>query len=268
MSIEMIDVSRWQDPIDWACMRRRGIKFAAMRATVANYYTDPTYEKNADGAKEQSIIRPPYHVTRAEGKISGMDNSPQTQMDFFAKAIEGRHDGVVILDCELYNAYDTGDQLSKGLITDTNMACWEIARSRYDFVLFYSRADFLNSYMKFDDRFKLLDLWLADYGLNNGLNNGILFVPNKCSAEQIVIQQYTSKGTGFCCGSLNIDLDTVVNRGRYNEIFGIETEISGEALVRIEALELQLTTTTAKITELADKASELEQRINHAHISI
>ena len=189
-------------------------------------------------------------MTRAERTILGKDNSPKAQMDFFASVIDGHHDGVVILDVELANDYSTNLQLPKQLITDSNMECWEIAKKRYDEVLFYSRADFLNSYMAYDERFKLLDLWLADYGTNNGTWHGLLYIPKGCAPEQVVLQQYTDKGTAFCCGSLNIDLNIVINDDRFAQIFNLSEVPSGywdeERIAAIEesAEKLHKATTT------------------------
>ena len=142
--VNAIDVSRWQPNINWSCVAEQGIIFAALRASVSNYYTDPSYVLNAEGASRYGIIHPPYHVTRPDKLINGKDNSPKAQMDYFANVIEGHHDGVVVLDVELANVYGKTDVFhSKSLVTDVNMTCWEIAKTRYDQVYFYTRFSFL-----------------------------------------------------------------------------------------------------------------------------
>jgi len=57
-----IDVSRWQGEIDWFAVARAGVKFAAIRATVGDYYKDPMFERNWAGALAAGILVGAYHV--------------------------------------------------------------------------------------------------------------------------------------------------------------------------------------------------------------
>jgi GH25 family lysozyme M1 (1,4-beta-N-acetylmuramidase) len=225
--IEIIDVSKWQPNINWACMEQQGVRLAFTRGTVSVYYTDATLKINMLGMKDNGIRRVPYHVTRADKTLAGMNNSAKVQMDYFAKAIEGLHDGIVCLDVELALSYDTSVLISKQQLTDVNMDCWELARQRYDEVYWYSRTTFMDGYMAVDSRFKQLDLFLAEYGKNDGLWYGATLVPRGCTKDQIVIHQFTGKGEPFCCDPIvnALDYDLVINRTRFNEMHKIDDSI-------------------------------------------
>ncbi len=266
---ELIDVSKWVPGINWDCMKSKGLMWAALRATVSNYYTDPTFFPNSDNCKRVGIHRPPYHVTRADKTILGVDNSPTRQMDYFSGAINGRHDGVVILDVELAMSYENQTlKLPKQQVTDVNMKCWEIAKSRYDSVLFYSRASFMDEFMLLDSRFKKLDLYMAEYGRDNGLWYGCTLIPEGCTKDQIVIHQFSGKGEPFCCSSIvnAIDYDIVINQPRFNEIHKIKDvenpppPISGEwDEPRIMDLETRLETLELLTSDLLNRLNNIKE---------
>lgn len=267
--IKAIDISKWQPNVDWSCMSNKGLIFAGMRATIANYYKDDWFKRHAEGAKSKGIIRVPYHVTRAEDKILGVSNTPMNQMDMFDAFIDGYHDGVVCLDVELAQIYNSTSFNTKQKVTDTNLECLRIARQRYDEVYWYSRATFMDDYMAVDDSFKTLDLWLAEYGLNDGLWYGCHLVPKGCTKEQIVIHQFTSKGPAFCCDPIVkvLDYNVIINVDTFNDIHEIEDEVidppsdcncDEERLLEIER----------RLTALEANASATKSRLDNARLNI
>lgn len=92
--IKGIDVSRYQGVIDWPAIAGAGYKFAICRATVGNYYTDPTFEANWDGAKNAGLQVGAYHVVRA-------DNSVESQLLRLRGALDGNNPKLVVLDAEV-----------------------------------------------------------------------------------------------------------------------------------------------------------------------
>lgn len=58
-----IDVSRWQGTIDWAAVSGSE-NFACLRATVGDYYTDPTFVANALSALGNGLTVGAYMVHR------------------------------------------------------------------------------------------------------------------------------------------------------------------------------------------------------------
>lgn len=60
-----IDVSIYQGNINWPAVAAAGIKYAVIRASVGDYYTDANYRRNFDGARAAGIpVVSAYHVTR------------------------------------------------------------------------------------------------------------------------------------------------------------------------------------------------------------
>lgn len=281
-----IDVSRWIVGINWECMRLNGLKWAGMRATVSNYYVDPTYKFNAARAGANGIMRPPYLVPRADATILGTLNTPKIQMDLFSKTIDGLHDGVVIQDVEVATSYPDANgnvvTLPKQQVTDVNMACWEIAKQRYDHVIWYSRASFMDGFMAYDRRFKDLYLFLAEYGPDDGRQYPLTLIPRGCTRDQIVLHQVTSKGNPFCCDKIvnALDYDVVVNQDLFNKIHKLVDEpepidnpvIDPAVLARLKTVEDQFKNVDAELEALSVSVNaslkELQDRLKNAKIII
>lgn len=56
-----VDVSRWQQKVDWALLRSKGVEFAFIKATQGDYRVDPMLEKHLKGANDASMITGLYH---------------------------------------------------------------------------------------------------------------------------------------------------------------------------------------------------------------
>ncbi|AMJ63089.1 glycoside hydrolase family 25 protein [Bosea sp. PAMC 26642] len=61
MAIQGIDVSRWQDEIDWDKVKDAGTRFAFIKATEGGDHLDPNFRRNWDGAKKAGVPRGAYH---------------------------------------------------------------------------------------------------------------------------------------------------------------------------------------------------------------
>jgi lysozyme len=59
-SIQGIDVSKWQDDIDWHTVRRAGTRFAFIKATEGGDHLDSKFMENWAGAKQAGIPRSAY----------------------------------------------------------------------------------------------------------------------------------------------------------------------------------------------------------------
>jgi lysozyme len=56
-----IDVSHYQEQIDWPKVRASGVKFAIIKASEGTDYVDPMFEQNFKGALAAGIIPGSYH---------------------------------------------------------------------------------------------------------------------------------------------------------------------------------------------------------------
>lgn len=94
------DVSRWQGAIDWSKVADAGYKYAGIRASVGNHYTDPRFEENFDGALMQGIIPIPYHVIRP-------DHDVKSNLKRLKDSLNGREATGYVLDVELHGNQDS-----------------------------------------------------------------------------------------------------------------------------------------------------------------
>jgi len=92
--IEGIDISRYQNEIDWQAVAADGIAFAYMKATEGVEHIDPSFCDNWASAKTANVISGAYHFYRPE-----LD--PRTQAEnFFAQVALSPGDLPPVLDVE------------------------------------------------------------------------------------------------------------------------------------------------------------------------
>jgi lysozyme len=92
-----IDVSRWQDDIDWPKVAATDVEFVIMKATEGSKYEDPTYVTNLAGATAARLSVGSYHV--ATPKDTAAD--PVAEADHFvATARNAVGDVLPVLDIE------------------------------------------------------------------------------------------------------------------------------------------------------------------------
>lgn len=60
-TIQGIDVSKWQQDIDWTRVRAAGTRFAFIKATEGGDLLDRNFRDNWDGAKQAGVPRGAYH---------------------------------------------------------------------------------------------------------------------------------------------------------------------------------------------------------------
>jgi lysozyme len=60
-AVHGVDVSRWQDQIDWVKLRGQGANFAYIKATDGGDHLDPMFRKNWRAAAEAGLRRGAYH---------------------------------------------------------------------------------------------------------------------------------------------------------------------------------------------------------------
>jgi GH25 family lysozyme M1 (1,4-beta-N-acetylmuramidase) len=66
-SLAGIDVSHWQETIDWAQVAASGVSFVIAKATEGRSYVDPMYATNKAGATSMGLAFTAYHFARPDG---------------------------------------------------------------------------------------------------------------------------------------------------------------------------------------------------------
>ncbi|MBN2005792.1 MAG: glycoside hydrolase family 25 protein [Anaerolineae bacterium] len=147
-----IDVSRYQGAIDWTQVAQAGYSFAALRATIGDYYTDPRFVENWAGAQSNAILTTAYHVVKP-----GIAADAQ-MMRLFDALSDRRPDLPLALDVELKDA-ETAQR-----VLDMTRACLEILVGEGYRAIVYTGAWFWNTLpvaaIEWDDD---ADLWTAAY---------------------------------------------------------------------------------------------------------
>jgi lysozyme len=151
-----IDVSRWQGAVNWGKVAVAGYRFAVIRATVGNYYTDPRFYLNWEGARDARLLVSAYHVVAPE-------RSADSQIARLFEVLDGRSsDFPLVLDVEI--SRDVG---SEG-ITSCILACAElIEREDGRRPIIYTARWFWDSNVLDTVDWSRYDLWVANYGVNS-----------------------------------------------------------------------------------------------------
>jgi lysozyme len=151
MKIKGIDVSRWQGEINWQLVAAAGCKFAGIRATVGNYYTDPHFARNREGAEQFEIYPLFYHVVCPGNSIS-------SQVDRFMGVVGKIGSARPVMDVELTKGQTKIKitEVAKGCIEDVTQVCGKPAMP-------YSNAYFWNTYIVDDGWSMEYEKWIANY---------------------------------------------------------------------------------------------------------
>lgn len=204
-----IDVSKWNEEIDWAAVKEAGIEFAIIRcgyrgASTGALVIDPRYEENIEGAIEAGIPVGVYFFTQARDEVEAVEEASMV-----IRLIEDYDvDYPVFLDSESAGGRGRADGLDSDERTRAHRAFLQtIQAAGYETGVYASR-NWLNGRL---DMTRLSDyrIWLAEYA----------DVPTY-DEYYYHMWQYTSKGTvnGI---STNVDLnlcymniDTSINHSK------------------------------------------------------
>lgn len=151
-----IDVSRYQGTIDWARVAASGYRFAIIRATVGNYYTDPRFYENWRGARDAQMLVSAYHVVKP-------GHSAESQISRLLEVLEGyRCDLPLVLDVEL------ADALPPAAVTGVVRECCErVTQQAGRRPILYTGRWFWEPNLQPSPEWADYDLWIAHYGVEN-----------------------------------------------------------------------------------------------------
>jgi len=145
------DVSRYEVVSDWNAVRSAGYVFGSTRATVGDYYTDPTFESYWQGMKDAGILRMAYHVLAPD--------RPQNQIKRFIDLVRTDWGELPpVLDLEL----DRG--VERKVITDKTLYCLkELEKASNRKPIVYTTASFAASHLLPAADLGSFPLWVANY---------------------------------------------------------------------------------------------------------
>lgn len=152
-----IDVSRWQQTVDWAAVKGAGASFAFIKASQHLNYTDPNFKANWAGAKAAGLPRGAYHFFQP-----GIN--PQKQAEYFAQVL-GEDAGELppVLDLE-----DPGQMGNKQLVEHSKIFLDTLQQMLQRKPLIYTSRIFWNDRMwwpagQYAPYTKDYEFWVAHY---------------------------------------------------------------------------------------------------------
>jgi lysozyme len=154
-AIHGIDVSRYQQDIDWKLVKEMQVKkiaigFAFIKATEGISYVDEQYKDNMQAAKEAGVARGAYHffIASRSGKLQAAN--------FLENVNLKKGDLPPVLDVEKANGASVVDMQQR-------IADWlDVVEKKYKVKpIIYSNVDFYKTFLagRFDD----YPLWVAHY---------------------------------------------------------------------------------------------------------
>jgi GH25 family lysozyme M1 (1,4-beta-N-acetylmuramidase) len=147
-----IDVSRWQGQMNWREVAAAGFRYAFIRATIGDAYTDPRFYANWDGAREAGLLVSAYHVIAP--KVSGA-----AQMAAFFDVLDDR-----ISDLPLVLDVEREDGVSATGITRCVKEClYEVEGRENRKPIIYTARWFWNRLVLPSPEWSAYDLWVASY---------------------------------------------------------------------------------------------------------
>lgn len=151
-----IDVSRYQGAIDWARVAAGGYRFAIIRATVGNYYTDPRFYENWRGAHDAGLLVSAYTVIKPS-------HSAESQINRLFEVLEGTQaDLPLVLDVELPDA-----MLPAGITAVVQDCCQRVADQTQRRPILYTGRWFWEPNIQHSPTWAQHDLWIAHYGVDS-----------------------------------------------------------------------------------------------------
>lgn len=216
----IIDISRYQYPLDLPVMWAAGVRLVYIRCTVGNYYTDTRFTQFWDELRAFGFKVGVYHVNTPEYSVS-------SQMDrlFGPLGLNGRIPDVPIcLDCEL-----TREQ-NKTTITANILGCLadiEDLDGRVPSV--YTRGSWWNVNVNPSNLFEKYPLWVARYAnVDHPWNDAPNLKPH--SFSDWVLWQWSAdgnwQGSNYGVGSASVDL----NKGKGATLAEVIAKLQGEPL--------------------------------------
>lgn len=180
-----IDVSTWNNKLDWDALKKQGVQFAIVKATqgkgvntTANMFTDSRFKYNLENATAAGIYCGVYHYLTAS-----TIGEAAAEADYFISVIKPYKDKIV-----LWAAVDVEEKKylpmkDKGLLTRiVNEFCRRVNGAGFRPCI-YTNRDFLKNYLNYNDLANW-DIWRAHWSSAKPTDY----------AERMVMWQYTGSG--------------------------------------------------------------------------
>lgn len=156
-----IDVSEWQEEIDFAKVKEAGIEVVYIRAGQGFSYKDSKFERNYEEAKKHGLKIGVYHYVTARST-----EDAKIQAQFFVSLIANKQ-----IDCRLAMDFESFGNLTNAEINQISLAFLEeVERLSGKETVVYSNT--YNAKYIFSREVANYPLWVAQYGVQEPQDNG------------------------------------------------------------------------------------------------
>jgi len=147
-----VDASRYDGEVDWKKVYAAGYRFAVIRATVGDYYTDPLFLTNWDGAKNAGMLVSAYHV------VVATSYADKQIARLFSVLGSRKSDFPYIFDIERKDS--SSKTVNAAVIQDcvTQLGKYDKRRP-----IFYTAQYYWKDYVASSPDWGKYDLWVASY---------------------------------------------------------------------------------------------------------
>ncbi len=242
MTVDGIDISKWNGNWDAAKARAAGAVFVFIKASQATF-TDPLFKVNWQRARDAGLLRGAYHYL--DYTKPGRD-----QADYYASLLDADPGELPpVVDYEQRRA-DNNVAAARATLREFI----EQFKARGYTPMIYTAPNFWSTYGTTDSYWAQFRLWIAHYTTATAPS-----VPPPWKAW--TFWQYTSKGDGPTYGteSYNVDLNRYV--GTLEELYqlaGLPLP-GGDLESRVVALEQKCLRLEQRVTLLEQRVAALEQ---------
>ena len=148
-----IDVSHFQQDIDWKQVRRVGVAFAFIKASEGSAVADPMFARNWSNSKAARILRGAYHFFRPQV-------DPLAQAQFFLRRLKSDPGELPpVLDVEVLTGPTVPEQALADARKWMDAVTAEVGRK----AILYTGSAFWRNTLKNSTAFADHPLWVAHY---------------------------------------------------------------------------------------------------------
>ena len=175
-----IDVSKWQEKIQWNKVKASGIDFAIIRAGYGkeSNQIDPYFHENIKGAQSNGIKCGAYWYSYALSAAEA-----EQEANLFLSTIKGyKLEYPVVLDIEDNSIAKLGKTTCTSIV---RAFCNKIEKAGY-YATFYTNPNWLKNHLNSDELLNRYDLWLSHWNTDKpSYNCGIWQYSDKGKVDGI-----------------------------------------------------------------------------------
>ncbi|MCI1696568.1 glycoside hydrolase family 25 protein [Aneurinibacillus aneurinilyticus] len=189
LHLKGIDISHWNGVIDFNAVKKDGIDFVYIKATEGIDFTDPMFQHNVKGAREEGIYIGAYHYANPSSPFD--TSEPYKEAEFFVNIMK-----IYMPDFgDIMPVLDLEEPTQPGILTPDQLVSWtwifhdRVKELTNRQVMLYTGTWFIQQNDDFGYKLSDLPLWIAEYE-KYGITQ-----PSDCGGwDEWLVWQYSEDG--------------------------------------------------------------------------